>query len=226
MSTYDLEEQEQLEQLKAFWQRYGGLISGVVLVAALAVAGYQGWNKYQNQQASSAAGLFDEAARFTREKNVDGALQAYRTLKEKHPSTAFAQQAALAVAEAAQQAGKSDEAVEALRWASTQPIAEYAALAKLRLAGLLMERRDLKGAMAALDGEWPAAYLPLVEDRRGDILAQSGDIAKAQEAYRKAYTTMDSEEKYRNMIRVKLGATGVDVSTLPDSAASAASGAQ
>ena len=35
MATHlDLEEQEQLDQLKAFWNQYGNLISGVLIVLA------------------------------------------------------------------------------------------------------------------------------------------------------------------------------------------------
>lgn len=225
MSTYDLEEQEQLEQLKAFWQRYGGLISGVVLVAALGLAGYKGWNYYQGQQAVSAAALYDETARFNREKNIDGALQAFKTLKDKHGSTVFAQQAALAVAESAQEAGKTDAAIDALRWAAGQPVGEYAALAKLRLAGVLMEKADLKGALTALDGAWPEAFVALAEDRRGDIQAQSGDTAKAQESYRKAYAALPSTEKYRDVVAIKLGAMGVDPATVASAPQASASGA-
>ena len=40
--AYDLEEQEQIEQLKAFWQRWGMLMIGVVLLAILAFAGVKG----------------------------------------------------------------------------------------------------------------------------------------------------------------------------------------
>ncbi|MFZ9505481.1 MAG: YfgM family protein, partial [Burkholderiaceae bacterium] len=49
--AYDLEEQEQLESLKAFWKKYGNLLMTGLTVVLLAVAGWRGWGWYQQQQA-------------------------------------------------------------------------------------------------------------------------------------------------------------------------------
>jgi len=46
----DLEEQEQLAELKAWWKQHGNLIVATVLAAALTFAGWQGWRWYQAGQ--------------------------------------------------------------------------------------------------------------------------------------------------------------------------------
>ena len=42
----DLEEQEQVAELKAWWRQHGNLIVSALLAAALAFAGWQGWRWY------------------------------------------------------------------------------------------------------------------------------------------------------------------------------------
>jgi predicted negative regulator of RcsB-dependent stress response len=55
----DLEEQEQVAELKAWWKQHGNFIVTVILAAALAFAGWQGWRWYSANQAAQAAALFD-----------------------------------------------------------------------------------------------------------------------------------------------------------------------
>jgi len=42
MAVYDLEEQEKLDDLKAFWKRWGNVISGVVIAICVAYISVQG----------------------------------------------------------------------------------------------------------------------------------------------------------------------------------------
>lgn len=52
MATHlDLEEQEQLDQLKHFWNTYGTLITWVVLLVAGAFVAWNGWQYYQRSKA-------------------------------------------------------------------------------------------------------------------------------------------------------------------------------
>jgi hypothetical protein len=55
----DLEEQEQIDQLKHFWNTWGTLISSAALVIALGLAGWNGYQFWQNRQAGQAAALLD-----------------------------------------------------------------------------------------------------------------------------------------------------------------------
>ena len=57
MATHlDLEEQEQLDQFKHFWARWGNLITGLVTAVLLVYASYNGWNYWQQRQATQDKG--------------------------------------------------------------------------------------------------------------------------------------------------------------------------
>ncbi len=59
----DLEEQEQLDELKHFWKQYGNPITWVLIVVLAGVASWNGWNYWQRTQAAQASVLFDEVER-------------------------------------------------------------------------------------------------------------------------------------------------------------------
>lgn len=45
MAAFDLQEQEQIAEIKAFWETWGKWITTGVVVVALGSAGMQGWRK-------------------------------------------------------------------------------------------------------------------------------------------------------------------------------------
>ena len=47
MATYDLEEQEQLAEIKVWWKQYGNLVINVFTAVMLAVSAWMGWSWYQ-----------------------------------------------------------------------------------------------------------------------------------------------------------------------------------
>ena len=58
--SYNLEEQDQIDNLRDFWNRWGTLISSIILAAGLAWAGYAGWQWWQARQATQTSALFDQ----------------------------------------------------------------------------------------------------------------------------------------------------------------------
>jgi predicted negative regulator of RcsB-dependent stress response len=60
MAVLDLQEQEQLDTLKAWWKDNGTWMLGVVLVVVVAMGGWRGWQYYQNKQATEAATLYQQ----------------------------------------------------------------------------------------------------------------------------------------------------------------------
>ena len=57
MAVYDLEEQEQISEIKAWWETYGKLVTTAVVVVAMSSVGWQGWNWYQRNAGTSEASL-------------------------------------------------------------------------------------------------------------------------------------------------------------------------
>src|SRR6266705_3045750 len=68
MAAYDLEEQEQLAELKAWWKEHGGTVMLGATLALAAFGAWNGWMWYQRSQAAQAAVLYDALQKAAREQ--------------------------------------------------------------------------------------------------------------------------------------------------------------
>lgn len=205
----DLEEQEQLAQIKHFWNKYGNLITWALIVVFGTIAAYNGWNWWQRRQAEQASALYDAVERAVKAKDLPQVQRALTDVRDQYGRTAYAQQAALLAAKAYQDNGKDDEARAALAWvADKSSDVGYQALARLRLAALLADGKSYDDALAQLSGKFPASFEPLVADRRGDILTLQGKNAEAIAEYQKAITGLGDQGEYRRLVEIKLAALG------------------
>ena len=207
--AYDLEEQEQLDAIKAWWNQYGNLIVVAVVAVAVGVAGYQGWRYYRNSQSIGAATLYgqlDQAARANDAKRVkDISAQ----IVDRYGSTVYGGLAALAAAKAAFTTGDLEAAEKQLRWAAEHAKEkEQRDIARLRLAGVLLDRKNPDEALKMLDEKPADGYTALYADLRGDILAAQGKRADAAAAYRTALEKSEQGSAYRQVVEIKLDALG------------------
>lgn len=218
----DLEEQEQLDQLKHFWKQYGNLITWILIAVLGAFAAWNVYQYWQRTQAAQAAAMFDEVERMAQSGDVSKVERAFNDMKDRYAGTAYAQQSGLLAARIYHDAGKLDAAKAALTWVADKAVDEgYQAIARLRLAGLLAESKAYPEALAQLGGSFPAEFAPLVADRKGDILVLQGKTTEAKAEYQKAYKTMDERTDYRRLLEVKLNALGANPVTAADAAAPA-----
>ena len=206
----DLQEQEQLDQLKSFWKQYGNLITWTLILALGSFSAWNGWNWYQREQAGKASAMFDELERAAQAGDADKSGRVFADLKERFPRTAFAQQAGLIAAKLQYDKGQGDAARASLQWVAEQAVEdEYRSIARLRLAGLLLEAKNYDEALKQLDAAAPGpAFAPLVADRRGDVLLAQGKRDEAVAAYKTAWQGMDDKRDYRRLIDAKLTALG------------------
>jgi len=210
MATHlDLEEQEQLDQLKAFWKRYGNLLTWLLIVVLGGFAAWNGWNWYQREQSAKAGAMFDQLDRAVQSGDADQAARVFADMKERYPRTAFAEQGGLLAAKLQVEKGKPDAALETLNWIGANASeAEYQTIAKLRAAGVLLDQKKYDEALKQLDGATAPDFVALVGDRRGDVLAAQGKKDEAKAAYTKAWQAMDAKVDYRRLIDAKLTALG------------------
>jgi predicted negative regulator of RcsB-dependent stress response len=222
MATHlDLQEQEQVDALKAFWQQYGNLITWALVAALLVYAGITGWQWWQREQAVKAGAMFDELDRAVQAGDVDKTVRVFGDLKERYPRTAYTQQGGMLAAKLQFDKGKADDARASLNWVIEHAVDdEYRSLARLRLAGVLLEAKQYDDALKQLDGV-SGAFAALAADRRGDVLLAQGKKEEARNAYQQAYKTMDEKVEYRRLVDAKLTALGA--SPAAAAAASAAS---
>lgn len=218
MATHlDLEEQEQLAQLKHFWSQYGNLITWLLILVLGAFAAWNGWQWWQREQSAKAGALYDALDRAAQAKDAALAARAFADLKDRYGGTAYAEQGGLLAAKVEFEQGKVDEARASLAWvADNAREAEYRTIARLRLAALLLGQKQYDEALKQLELADAKSFAALVADRRGDVLAAQGKKDDARAAYRQAFAAMDPSVAYRRLIDAKLVALG---------AAPAASGA-
>jgi predicted negative regulator of RcsB-dependent stress response len=207
--SYDLQEQEQLDTLKAWWKANGNRVTTAVTVVLLGVLAYQGWSWYSLRQAAGASALYEEFERASSSKDPKDAIKARDlagTLIEQHGSTVYAAMAALREAKSNLDAGDLKAAKAQLTWGAQHAARkELALLARVRLAGILLDEKAYDQALDVLKVDVPDAFAGEFADRRGDVYAAQGKVADARAAYSEALSKADAQPM-RALIQMKLDA--------------------
>ena len=207
----DLEEQEQLDQLKHFWKRYGNFITWGLIVILGAVASWNGYHAWQRSQAAQAGAMFDEVEKVVRGADVQRAERGFNDMKERFSKAAYTQQAGLLVAKMTYEAGKVDTAKSTLNWLVENAADKgYASIARLRLSALLLDAKSYDEAVKVLSMGISDEFSALADDRRGDIYTLQGKKAEAKAEYQRAFKGLDEQSEYRRLVVVKLNSLGVD----------------
>jgi predicted negative regulator of RcsB-dependent stress response len=211
-SHLDLEEQEQLDQLKHFWKRYGNAITWLLIAVLGTFAAYNGWQLWQRKQGAEAAVMYDQIEAAAQAGDLPKLDRTLADMKDRYAGTTYAHQAALLAARIYYEKDNADSAKAALAWVVEKSADEgLQAIARLRLAGIALEAKAYDEALAQLAAKMPTAFAALADDRRGDVLLAQGKNAEAKAQYGKAHAAMDERAEYRQLLEVKLNALGVDV---------------
>jgi predicted negative regulator of RcsB-dependent stress response len=222
----DLEEQEQLDQLKAFWAQYGNLITWVLIVVFGSVAAYNGYQYWQRKKSADAAVMYDSFEQAVKAGDLPLMERALGDVTAKFSGTTYANQAAMLAAQNWYAKGQTPKAISALQTVIDKPADEgYSALARLRLSALHLDVKAYAEAMKLLDGAAPKDFEALFADRKGDVYAAQNQREQAVSEWKKAYAGLDERLEYRRMVEIKLNSFGVDPTALATAAATAASAA-
>ena len=208
MSTYDLEEQEQLAALKAWWKEHGGaIILGAALVCA-AIGAWNGWTWYQRSQAAQAAGLYDTLQKAARANDLKTTRETAGAILESFPRSAYAPLAALVSAKIHFQAGDLKTARAQLQWVIEHARSdEIRSIAALRLSNVLLDDNEPDAALKILEAKPHPSFEALYASQRGDILAAQKKRSEARAAY-KAALEKAGAGALRDALRLKLEALG------------------
>jgi predicted negative regulator of RcsB-dependent stress response len=210
MAAYDLEEQEQLATLKAWWTENGSLVMTSVSLVLIVLAAWQGWNYYQRNQAAQASALYETVQKAARAGDLKQVRENAGAILEQYPRTAYAAMAALVSAKAHFQGGDLKTARAQLVWVAENAKDEgLQDLARLRLANVMLDERAYDDALKALDAKHGAAFDALYLATRGDVLVAQGKNAEAGAAYKSALEKADARDAgLRASIQLRLDALG------------------
>lgn len=210
LQNLDLEEQEQLAELKAWWRQYGNLVLLVIIAAAIAVSGWGGWRWYQRNQAVQASALYDTLAKAVGAGDAKAVRDAAGALTEAFPRTLYASMGALAVARFHFDRNELKSAKAQLQWViERSPSDEYRELARLRLANVLLDEKAYDEALKLLEEKPLDAYAAQFAALRGDVLLAKNQRAEAIAAYRLALEKAGNQGgAFRDSVQLRLDALG------------------
>ncbi len=216
MAAYDLQEQEQMSNLKAWWERYGNLVCALAVGVAVAGLGWQGWQWYQRKQATEAAVLMDQVVQGALERDAQKVKQISGDLIARYPSTVQAAMSGLVAARFSVENKDLKSAHAQLQW-----VAEHSSdagmrdIGRVRLAYVMADENQLDEALKQVQTESTAAFAPRFAEARGDILLLQNKLQEAAKAYEQALNSLkesgadtDGLKPYQEMLKAKLDAVG------------------
>ena len=207
--AYDLEEQEQIAAIKGWWNDYGKLVMLVVIGCLVAIAAFQGWRYYRAQQADRASALYMQLAEAERANDAKRVRDIAGQIIDSYGSSQYAGMAALAAAKAAVATGETEDAKKRLQWAAERAKEEEMRdVARLRLAGVLLDEKKYDEALKLLSTKSGDAFAMLYADLRGDVLSAQGKAAEARAAYQQALDKTEPNSNYRRLVELKMDALG------------------
>lgn len=203
--AYDLEEQEQIDTFKAFWERWGNIIMTTVTVVLLAVAAYRGWGWYQDNRAGQAADAYEQLRVAAEAKDLTRVRESAGVVFEQYGGTVYGPMAALLAARAYADGNDMKSAKAALQWAVEKGGAEdFRQVARVRLAGILLDEKQYDDALKLVTGNEAEKYAASFADRRGDILLAQGKRDDAKAAYKQAIEKIEAGSPMRRLVQLKL----------------------
>ena len=206
--AYDLEEQEQLDEFKAWWKQNGKMLTSLLVAVLVGYAAFQGWHFYQNKQSVEASTQYQELL-VVDEKDLKIIQAKSAMLMESFSGTPYAGRAALFAAKANYQANEVKSAKAQLDWAiKNAKETSVSALSSLQLANILAEEKDFEGALKLLNAPHDAGFDGLFADLKGDVLVSLGKNVEAKEAYQQALTKLELKGKFRALTQQKLESLG------------------
>jgi predicted negative regulator of RcsB-dependent stress response len=209
MAYYDLEEQEQLAELKAWWKQWAKLIVAGIVLALVVLGAYLGWSAYKRDTAAKAAAIYATVTKAAHEGDTKKAREQAKSLVEQYPKTGYAPLAALIAARLSFEVPDLEAAKQHLQWVVGNARDEdLKNVAKLRLGAVLLDDKQYDEALKVLDVKSESPMGNLYADLRGDVYFAKGALAEARSAYQSALERTDTKSPYRNLIQIKIDSLG------------------
>lgn len=209
MAALDLQEQEQLAELKAWWEKRGNLVLSTLIIVFLAIAAYNGWRYYQRSQSLAAGAVFEQLQTATAAGDKAKTREIAGSLLEGYSGSSYAPLGALLAAKTLVTAGEVQSAKAQLQWVIDKGRDdELKHLARVRLAGILLDEKSYDEGLKLLEAARPPHFEALYADRRGDLLLAQGKPQEARAAWQEALTKAEAKTPMRGSVELKLELVG------------------
>lgn len=206
MDPYQSDE-EQVEQLKKWWQENGKSLVAVVAISIAGVVGFNLWKNHKAETLDAASLKYQEIVKAANTPGGDNALKAKNilhltdTMKDEFGGSTYSHYAALLAAKVAVDGGDLAAAQEQLKWVVSQESEPTThELAILRLAKVQFAQDKAEGTLKLLNSITPEVYPAGFAELKGDIYLAQNDKAQARQNYTKAIELQQQPGKQVNRL--------------------------
>lgn len=204
MSDY-LTEQQQLEQVRQWWKKYGWNSIIVIALALVMSVGWHFWLQHREVKRERASMHYQELLGAVVNGDTQSAVKQATLLTNDYAHTPYAALATLILARNDVDQNNYSQAEKRLTWvmkhASTPSLRQ---VARIRLARVLLQENQAKSALKILHKVNDPAYLAMIDEAKGDAYAQLNQSAQAKEAYQEALTILPAYATARPIVQMKL----------------------
>ena len=194
----DSTEEEQVDQIKKWWNSN---VKQIIAGAVIGLAGVWGWNTYsdyQDKQSLNARSLYLSYA------SDSNNLGAYDKLTTDFSSSSYSDQAILLMAKYLFDAGSYTEALAVTEPLINNPSSVIANTAALRAASIYLQLGKHDQALSILEGQSGNNFSGLIYNLIGDIHLDLGNRAEAQKHYSLAIDNVTANSNLSQLIQIKL----------------------
>ncbi|MCE3043815.1 tetratricopeptide repeat protein [Legionella sp. 16cNR16C] len=188
MSVY-MTEEEQLEAIKKWWNRYSTRITIVLSIILLAVSAYKYWNWHVEKVNIQASNAYEHMMVAYSNKDNKSIKSYANDLITNYSETVYADAARMILAKlltSHNHFGKARTMLEDV--ASHSKMKALKQVARIRIARLLVAEKNYDKALEELTSVDDAAYMPVINELKGDIFAATGHYQQAITSYKEAIT--------------------------------------
>jgi len=206
----DLEEQEQLDEVKAWWRTNGTLVTSVIAALAISLAGWQAWRWVQHTRSVESGALYENLVKAVQAGDAKAVRDAGGALAENHAGMMYASMGALVTARFHADRGDVKNAKAQLQWVTERSASpEFRDLARLRMAALLLDEKAHDEALAQLEAPPGVAFVSQFAALRGDIETDRNRPEQAKSAYQQAIEKAGkTDQALIEGVRMRLEALG------------------
>jgi predicted negative regulator of RcsB-dependent stress response len=207
MAAYDLQEQEQIDNIKALWKQWGPLVVTVLLAAVLGIVGSKVWSSYKLGRAEAASAQYVLLEKTLQTEDLANAQKQLAVLKAEYAGSPYASRGALLLARTLVTKKDLKAAQEQLQWVLQQSKEDdLKDLTRMRLAAVQLDQKQYAEALKTLEAKPIEAFVASFAELKGDIMLASGKTADAAKAYEIAINKIDKESPQYRFLQLKVDA--------------------
>lgn len=194
----DNTEEEQVEQIKKWWNNNG---KQIIAGAVIGLGGIWGWNtylEYQDKQSLNARNLYLSYA------SDSNNLGAYDKLTTDFSSNSYSDQAILLMAKYLFDAGSYSQALGVIKPLINNPSSVISNTAALRTASIHLQLGQHDQALLILEGQSDDGFSGLIYNLMGDIYLDLDNHTEAKNYYSLAIDNVTENSNLTQLIQIKL----------------------